>query len=143
MRSVSYSFDVDTLLCCRNTQPSVFESSAFEHSGFVPFPFLFPLSSTSKGCFSLQVLKVEMTSERLCVRCSYTSEFWLALLRSGMLCISSMNTPCPVLILFFQREECDGRREVSKQKKIHCLYRFSAQPSSEGGCLVCSSHSRN
>lgn len=104
-----------------------FESPAFEHSGFVLFPLLFPLSSTSKGWFSLQVLKVVMTSELLCMRCSCTLQPCLAQLRSGMLCISSVSTPCLVLILFFHREECDGRREVSKQKKIQCLYRLPAQ----------------
>ena len=82
------------------------------------FLFFFRLSSASKGWFSLQVLKVIMTSELLCMRCSCTLQSWLALLRSGMLCISSVSTPCPVLVLFFHREECDGRREVSKQKKI-------------------------
>lgn len=37
-----------------------------------------------------------------------------------MVCISSVSTPCLVLILFFHREECDARREVSKQKK--CVF---------------------
>lgn len=61
-----------------------------------------------------------MTSELLCMRCSCTLQSWLAQLRSGMVCISSVSTPCPVLILFFHREECDARREVSKQKK--CVF---------------------
>jgi len=124
-------------------QPSMFESSVFEHSGFVLFPILFPLSSTSEGRFSLQMLKVVMTSELLCVTCSCTLQPSLAVLRSGILCISSVSTPCPILMLLFHREECDGRTDVSKQKKIQYLYRLSAQPCSDGGCLVCSSHSRD
>lgn len=39
--------------------------------------------------------------------------------------ISSVSTPCPVLISFFHREECDDRREVSEHKNTWCLYRLS------------------
>lgn len=53
---------------------------------------------------------------------------YLAVLASSaqkwMLYTDSVSTSCPVLISFFHREECDGRREASKLKKTWCLYRL-------------------
>lgn len=117
---MSYSFDVDlvlglllqkyTALClshlCLNT---------------LGLAFLFSVSSAFKGWFSLQVLKVVMTSELSYMRYCCTLLSWLTLLRSGMLRITSVSTPCPVLILFFHREECAGRGNVSKRKKNHLV----------------------
>lgn len=93
--------------CCTTAQPSVFDSPAFRHSGF------YPLSSS----FSPLLPKVDSPASApgggdwaIVHELFLFLQSWMTI-RTGVLCISSVSTPCSILILFY-RGECAGRRQV-------------------------------